>query len=164
MKSILTFIFLVMTYISFSQDYPKIEIDSIGRKVVVITYEQAQKVDNVFEIQILLEKAGAECDSLNLSYVKVIDNFKKQVSLLEVNINLYKGQIVDKDRQLENLQQRLLNCETNVSVCDEQISVKNEQIVLLKKEIRSLKIKRNIAYGAGIVGVVGGILMVLLLH
>ena len=111
-----------------------------------------------------MEKAGSECDSLTLSYVKVIDGLKKQVTLLEVDIKLYKNQIIDKDNQLTNLQQRLSNCETNINNCELQISTKNEQIGLLNNEIKTLKTKRNIAYGTGIVGIIGGILLVLFIH
>jgi chromosome segregation ATPase len=164
MKYLLTILLSIATFISFSQEYPRIEIDSTGKKLVIMTYEQAQKVDNAFELLTLLEKAGAECDSLTLSYIKVIDGLKNQVTLLEGNITLYKGQIIDKDNQISNLQQRLSNSETNVTTCEQQITTRDEQIVLLKKEIKTLKTKRNIAYGAGIVGVIGGILLVLFLH
>lgn len=164
MKYLLTLLLFVTTFISFSQEYPRIEIDSTGKKLVVMTYEQAQKIDNAFELLTLLEKAGAECDSLTLSYVKVIDGLKHQVTLLESDITLYKGQIIDKDNQISNLQQRLSNSETNVTTCEQQITTRDEQIGLLKKEIKTLKTKRNIAYGAGIVGVIGGILLVLFLH
>lgn len=164
MNKLITILFFITSFISYSQNYPKIETDSTGRKLVVMTYEQAQKIDNAFELLTLLEKSGAECDSLTLSYVKVIDGLNHQVSLLEVDLNLYKGQIIDKDKQIENLQQRLNNCETIKSTCDQQISVRDKQIVLLDNEIKTLKTKRNIAYGAGIVGVIGGILLVLFLH
>lgn len=164
MKYLLTLIISIITLVSFGQDYPRIETDSTGKKLVIMTYEQAQKVDNAFELLTLLEKAGAECDSLTLSYIKVIDGLKKQSILLEGDIKLYKNQIVDKDNQILNLQDRLNNCENNIKSCDEQISTRNDQINLLNDEIKTLKTKRNIAYGTGIVGIIGGILLVIFLH
>lgn len=164
MKKILTILFLIISSISYTQDYPRIETDSNGKKLVVMTYEQAQKIDNSFELLTLLEKAGAECDSLTLSYVKVIDGLKHQVSLLETDINLYKGQVIDKDRQIENIQERLNNCEIIKSTCDQQISIKDKQITLLDNEIKTLKTKRNVSYGVGLAGIVGGILLVLFVH
>lgn len=164
MKTILTILILIITNITYSQNYPKIETDSTGKKLVVMTYEQAQKVDNAFELITLLEKAGAECDSLTLSYIKVIDVLKHQVSLLEVDVNLFKGQVVDKDRQILNIQQQLSNCESSKQACDSQIEVRNNQINLLNNEIKTLKTKRNIAYGVGIGGIIGGILLVLFIH
>lgn len=160
-KFLITIIFTAFGFLSFSQDYPIIETDSSGKKVVVMTYEQAQKIDNAFEMLELLEKAGVECDSLNLSYIKVIDVLNKQVSLLEIDLNLYKNQIIDKDKQINNLKERLANCESSSATCNQQISVRDDQITLLKEEIRVLKTKRNIAYGVGIVGIIGGILIAL---
>lgn len=158
---IITFLLTIVSFFSFSQEYPKIEVDSTGKKVVIITYEQAQKVDNAFELLKLLEESGTECDNLTLSYIKVIDVLKKRTILLETDISLYKDQITDKDNQIINLKERLKNCESNSSNCDAQISVRDEQISLLNKEVKTLKRKRNIAYGAGILGIIGGILLVL---
>lgn len=164
MKYLLIILLTITTFISFSQDYPIIEIDSTGKKLVIMTYEQAQKVDNAFELLTLLEKAGAECDSLTLSYIKVIDGLKHQVTLLESHITLYKGQVVDKDNQISNLHQRLSNSEKDVSSCEQQLSTKDQQIGLLNKEIKTLKTKRNVAYGVGIAGILGGILLILAFH
>lgn len=162
MKNIfITLLFAIITFVGYSQTYPRFETDSSGRKLLVMTYEQAQKIDNAFELLSLLEKAGAECDSLSLSYVRVIDEYKHQVSLLNMDITLYKNQITDKDGQIVNLQQRLANCETNVATCDQQIEVRNKQIGLLENEVKTLKRKRNIAYGVGIGGIIGGILLIL---
>ena len=69
---------MFFSFLTFSQKYPRIEKDSLGNKFVIMTYEQAQKIDNTFELVNLLEKAGAECDSLSLSYVKVINKLEKQ--------------------------------------------------------------------------------------
>lgn len=161
MKKILAILFFFIVNVTYSQNYPRIETDSTGKKLVVMTYEQAQKIDNAFELITLLEKAGAECDSLTLSYVKVIDNLKKQVKLLESDITLYKGQVVDKDKQIENLQTRLKNCEDNKAACDEQINVRDKQIGLLNEEISTLKMKRNIGWGVGIGGVILGVIFVI---
>ncbi len=164
MKNILLLLTFLVSFSSFTQTYPRIEKDSTGRKFVIMTYEQAQKVDNAFELLTLLEKAGAECDSLSLSYVKVISKLETQVILLESNITLLKNQIIDKDNQIGNLQQRLNNCESNVELCDEQIEVRDKQIGLLKEEISTIKTKRNIAYGVGVGGVILGILVIILAH
>jgi chromosome segregation ATPase len=161
---ILTTIFMIFSFVSFSQSYPRIEKDSLGNKFVIMTYEQAQKIDNAFELVSLLEKAGAECDSLTLSYVKVISKLEKQVTQLETDLTLYKGQVIDKDGQISNLSQRLKNCEDDSKLCGDQIQVKEKQINLLNEEISSLKTKRNIAYGVGIGGTILGILVAILAH
>ena len=57
MKKFILLMMLIMTpLVSFSQtDYPKIETDSSGHKIVIMTIEQAQKVDNNLEILKLLQ-------------------------------------------------------------------------------------------------------------
>lgn len=164
MKTFITTLILFMSFLTFGQKYPRIEKDSLGNKFVIITYEQAQKIDNVFELVNLLEKAGAECDSLSLSYVKVISKLEKQVNQLETDLVLYKGQVIDKDNQITNLFQRLKNAEDEAKFCNDQISVRDKQINLLNEEISSLKTKRNIAYGVGIGGTILGILVAILVH
>lgn len=155
---------MFFSFLTFSQKYPRIEKDSLGNKFVIMTYEQAQKIDNTFELVNLLEKAGAECDSLSLSYVKVINKFEKQVSQLETDLILYKGQVIDKDNQIVNLTQRLKNCEDDSKLCNDQISVRDKQITLLNDEVSTLKKKRNIAYGVGIGGTILGILLAILVR
>ena len=110
MKRLILLLGLLTSFCAFSQKYPRIEIDSSGQKVVVMTYQQAQKIDNSFEMLRLLEKANIDCDSLSLSYIRVIDQYKNRVVLLETDLLLYKNQVVDKDLQLLNLQTRLQNC------------------------------------------------------
>lgn len=162
MKTILILITFLVSLTSFTQSYPRIEVDSTGKKFVIMTYEQAQKVDNAFELLNLLEKSRFECDSLTLSYVRVVDNLERQIVLLELDINLHKDQITDKDNQITNISQRLSNCESDVALSNKQIGIRDNQIKLLDEEISSLKTKRNIAYGAGIGGVILGILVALL--
>lgn len=155
---------MFFTFLTFSQKYPRIEKDSLGNKFVIMTYEQAQKIDNTFELLNLLEKAGAECDSLSLSYIKVISKFEKQVSQFETNLTLYKGQVIDKTNQITNLTQRLKNSEDDAKLCNDQIEVRDKQIILLDEEISTLKTKRNIAYGVGIAGTILGILLAVLVN
>ena len=86
MKKLLIIPILLLSFLSFSQDYPKIELNDKGQKVVVFTLEQAQKIDNDLEVYALLKVARIQCDSLNLSYVKVIDEQRNQIVILK-NIN-----------------------------------------------------------------------------
>lgn len=159
MKRILLIFTLLISYISISQDLPRLETDSLGRKYVILSYEQAQKVDNTFELVLLLEKAGTECDSTVLSYIKVVDKLERGIAEMDAVITLYKGQIIDKNNQISNLTERLRNSESDWRLCDEQIKTKNSQIELLNGEISDLKTKRNIAYGAGVLGIIIGVLV-----
>lgn len=164
MKNILLSIFLLLNWCFLSQNvYPKIFVDSSGQKLVIFTYQQAQKIDNNFELLMLLEKKGSECDSLNLGYLRVIDNLENQNRLLNSSMSLLKDQSIDKNTQIRNLQDQLSNCEKISKDCDSQIKIRDEQIVLLKKELKTVKRKRNITYASGILGTISAILLVVLI-
>lgn len=164
MKNILLIISLMMSIFTFSQSYPILETDSTGKKYVIFTYEQAQKIDNSFELIYLLEKAGSECDSTVLSYIKVVDKLETHVKELETNIILHKGQIRDKDNQVSNLTERLKNSENDTKLSQDQIKTRDNQIELLKDEVSNLKTKRNIAYGAGALGIIIGVLVIIFIQ
>jgi peptidoglycan hydrolase CwlO-like protein len=162
-KMIITMMFVLTSVLVFSQDYPRIETDSLGQKVVVMTIEQVQKIDNNLEILELMERAQLECDSLNLSYIRVIDNQNKQISLLELDIKHLKEQINSKNEQITNLQTRLSNLETANKLCEEQKLNYEKQVDVLKDEVRKQKNYKIIGFIVGGAGTLGGILLSILL-
>lgn len=162
MKHILTILVLFTSLLCFSQTYPKIEVDSSGNKVVVMTIEQAQKLDNNMEILSLLEKAIVDCDNLSNSYIKVIDEQKKTISFLELDVKLLKEQLVDKDLLISNLQQRLDNANRLSVECENQKIELNTKVTTLEGEITRLKVKKNVGYGIGVAGIIGLILLSIL--
>jgi len=165
MKKLLTVVLTIFSLISFSQiDYPRIETDSLGKKIVIMTIEQAQKIDNNFEILALLTRQGSECDSLNSAYLKVIDNQGNQISLLELNVKKLKEQIKDKDSQIVNLQTRLVNEESSNKLCEKQKENDATEIKILKHEITRQKMKKVIGFVVGAAGIVGGVLLVIFAH
>ena len=156
---------VLSSVLAFSQiDYPRIETDSLGQKVVVMTIEQVQKIDNNLEILQLMERAQLECDSLNLSYIRVIDNQNKQISLLELDIKHLKEQLNSKDEQITNLQTRLSNSETANKLCEEQKLNYEKQVDILKDEVRKQKSYKIIGFIVGGAGTLGGILLSILLN
>lgn len=167
MKLLLTLMITMLSFVSFSQamlEYPRIETDSLGRKVVIMTVEQAQKIDNNFEILALLTRQGSECDSLNVAYLKVIDNQGRQISLLELSVTELKNQIKDKDSQIVNLQTQLANEEKSNDLCEKQKENNEAQIKILKKEITKQKIQKVVGFIVGVAGVVGGVVLLIVAH
>ena len=163
-KILITMMLVLSSVLAFSQtDYPRIETDSLGKKVVVMTIEQVQKIDNNLEILQLMEKAQLECDSLNMSYIRVIDNQGKQISLLELDIKHLKEQLNSKDEQITNLQTRLSNSETTNKLCEEQKLNYEKQVDILKDEVRKQKNHKIVGFIVGGVGTLGGILLAILL-
>jgi len=157
MKSLLLVFMLLLSSLSFSQEYPKIELNDKGEKVVVFTLEQAQKIDNDLEIYELLKVSRIKCDSLNLSYVKVIDEKNNQIVILK-NINKEtEKQIIDKDKQINLLVEQSKNLQKNIDLCDKQKVNNQEQIDGLEKDLRKMKWKGL----AG--GFIGGVVATLIL-
>jgi lipopolysaccharide export LptBFGC system permease protein LptF len=159
MKKLIFIFILFLSLVSFSQDYPKIELNNKGEKVVVFTLQQAQKIDNDLEVYALLKVARIKCDSLNLSYVKVIDEQNNQIVLLK-NINKEtEKQIVDKDKQFEILVEQNNNLQKNIDLCDKQKVNNQEQIDGLKSDVRKMKWKG--LTGGFIGGVVATLVLIL---
>lgn len=163
-KYIITLVLSLLTVLSFAQtiEYPRIETDSLGNKILLMTIEQAQKIDNNLELLQLFEKQGVQCDSLNTAYIKVIDNLNNQVRLLELDVKTLKEQINDKDKQIANLQKQLTNEKTSNNLCEEQKNNKDEEIKLLKKEVKKQKTQKIVGFIVGGVGVIGGIILAIL--
>lgn len=162
-KIILSLLFIIFSVIVYSQGYPRIETDSLGHKFVVMTIEQAQKIDNNFELLNLLKKQGFECDSLNLYYLRVIDNYGRQVALFELDINTLRELVGDKDRQILNLTEQLTNITRTDSLCEQQKLNNEEEIKVLKKEVKTQKIKKLIGYCVGLLGGLGSLTLVLVI-
>ncbi len=137
MKNLFFLILLFISLVSFSQEYPKIELNNKGEKVVVFTLKQAQKIDNDLEIYELLKVSRIKCDSLNLSYVKVIDEKNNQIVLLKSINSETDKQVVDRDKQIKLLVEQIKNLQTNIDLCDKQKVNNQEQIesklMVLKK-------------------------------
>ena len=128
MKIIFCIIATMISFVSTSQEYPKIEHNKRGEKLVVFTLEQAQKIDNDLEILSLLEKSSIQCDSLNLSNARTIDAQARQIEFLDKGIMSLEEQVKDKDLQIENISTRFKNLEKNNKICDEQKTIKERQI------------------------------------
>lgn len=160
MKKLLIISILLLSFLSFSQDYPRIELNDKGQKVVVFTLEQAQKIDNDLEVYALLKVARIKCDSLNLSYVKVIDEQRNQIVLLKSINEQDVKQLSDKDKQIKNLEDQNTNLGKDVKLCDAQKINNQKEIDGLKDDIKKTKWK---SLGSGfLVGAVTILITILL--
>lgn len=160
MKNIILLLLLVIPVFSFCQDYPKYEIDTNGIKLVVFTIEQARKIDNDYDLLLLLENFRIKCDSLGISYIKVINEQNNQILLLK-KINLEnEKKITDKDGQINVLTKENINLEKNIKLCDEQKGNNQKEIDGLKSDIIKMKWK---SLGSGfLIGVVTTLVTILL--
>lgn len=162
MKKIILLIIILISFNTYSQDYPKFELNDRGEKVVVFTLEQAQKIDSDLEILELMKVSRLKCDSLSLSYIKIIDEQSGQIVILKkLNDELQKNQI-DKDKQIATLSEQNINLTKNISGCDSQIDNKNKEIDGLNDDIKRVR-RRSIASGFAS-GVVATLVSLLLLQ
>ena len=152
---------VIIYFLSYSHEYPKIELNQKGEKVVIFTLSQAQKIDNDLEILNLLEKSKIQCDSLNVSYIKIVDAQNHQIVLLEKNVSELNLQVNDKDSQINNLSTQVKNLEESNKICDEQKCIKDKQMDGLKDDLKKEKIKKWLFGG---VGLAVGILAILIAH
>jgi len=156
MKGILFIFILFLSFNLLSQDYPRYELNEKGEKVVVvITLEQAQKIDNDLDVYELLKVSKLNCDSLNLSYLRVIDEKNKQIIIYKSLIDENNKQIIDKDKQISILTNEIKNLKSDVELCNKQNSNYEKEKEILKKSANK---KIIIGSTAGlVVGVIGTI-------
>jgi len=87
MKYIILMLMICLGKISHSQDYPRYEINANGLKVIVMTIDQAQKLDNNSDLLEVFKKLNSNIDSINITYLKVIDDKNNVISLQELKIS-----------------------------------------------------------------------------
>ena len=121
--------------------------DTVG---LIFTVEQVQKIDSDMELLSWLEKKGFTCDSTISVYIKVIDEYKKQVTIFETTISELKNQISDKDSQINNLKKTVQNWENDFKLAEEEILKLKSVITNSNIRILNLKTQRNLSIGGGV--------------
>jgi hypothetical protein len=165
MKKIIFLIFLLTSLYSFSQEleYPRFEIDSLGQKTVVMTIEQAQKLDNNSELLGLFEKLNTQIGSYDSICVQTINDKNVVISNQKVLIDELNNSLYTKDDAIENLQSQVTTYQLNEVLFNEQLINLNSQIKLKDEKIRKQKNKMIIGgalSGTSIIGLVLGILFI----
>lgn len=139
-----------------STEYPRIEKDSLGQLIVIMTIDQAQKLDNSTDLIPLFEKLNIDISNYDGACVKVINEQQQIIATQKMQIDTLKSQVSEKDEQIDNLKKQVENYKTDLGKCDEQ-KANNEEIINLQKDkIKKLKQKM------GIGGTIGGIAIVVL--
>lgn len=166
MKNLLLTLILFLTYqFGFSQinfvkeNLPSYYIqngDTIG---VVLSVEQLQKLDYDVELLELLEKKGINCDSTIKKYICVVNEYGKQVALLETKISKLEEVSDVKDDMIKNLKGQILNYQADLNRAEVQLQYKDQMIKNQEKRITNLKIQRAVTIGGGVLGTVVGFLV-----
>ena len=105
MKNLAIFLLLLLPLLSIAQSgYPRIEQDSTGQSIVIMTLEQAQSLDNASDLLILFEKMDADLADYDYACIKVINQQGQLITAIErENLNL-KDLCKVKDAKVDTLQ------------------------------------------------------------
>ena len=166
MTKLLTLIvFLIMTITLSAQkiDYPRYEIDSLGQKVIVLTIEQAQKLDNNSDLLILLEQYAQKISDYDSVCVKTLNDKEKVIDIQKVEIKTLKENLAVKNQEIQNLQQRINEYINKEIYWNGQMKLKDETIQIKDQQIRGLKSKMiwgGVGGGLAIIGLILGIVLV----
>ena len=147
---------------AFSQTgYPKFDTDSTGQKLVVLTIEQAQALDNNTDLILMFEKLNSQISNYDEVCLKVVDAQEKVIASQTIQINNLKDALENKDQQIINLQKTIDELVKKSANFEQELKNKNDEIALHKKEIR--RVKRNYLIGGGIGGAILGIILTILI-
>jgi hypothetical protein len=159
MKKILAIItFLIFSFSAFAQiEYPRFETDSTGQKVVLMTIEQAQALDNNSDLLALFEKMNSDISNYDIICVKVINEKDEIINSQTIQINKLKEALQNKDEQISNLQKTIDLKNQSIIVLEKTIQNKDKEINLHLGEIKRIKTKSlvgNIIGGGSIIGLI----------
>jgi hypothetical protein len=141
----------ISSIFSFSQEYPSIEIDKSGNKVIIFTIDQGQRIDNDLERYSILSKMFSKCDSLAIFNYKESDALGQKISIQETTIEELNKQLVEKGRQIVILRGQNSNQRESILLLEEQKNIKSEQINLLNDDIAKESRNKWIFGSAGII-------------
>ena len=119
--------------------YYIVQEDTIG---IIISIEQAQKIDNDIEISSLLNLSMVQCDSLQSKYIIVVDKLNNRVALLQFKIDDLNMINSDQNKMINNLKLQIESYNKELKLCDDQSKDKDKIIDNQKHDIRKLKRQR----------------------
>lgn len=144
-------------------DYPRYEVDSLGQTVVVMTIEQAQKLDNNSELLSLFEKLNAQMLDYDSVCIRVINDKEYVISTQKLEISKLKESIDLKDEKIITLQKEIEEHNKKVNLLEQQLLNRNDLIKVKDEEIGRLKMKMVIggsASGLAIIGLIIGLILI----
>lgn len=157
------YLFIMMIFISsfvFGQspdslEYPKPFIENGDTIGMIITIEQAQKIDNDYELLKMYEDLAFSYDQGDTVYLSVISKLEDQVSLMEVNIKTLKSVNGDKDLVISKLNEQISLYKDNESKLEKELENKDLIIDEKDNQIRKHKLQKfwgSVGSGIAIIG------------
>lgn len=158
---ILSILFSIIGISAYSQiDYPKYQIDSLGQKVVVLTIEQAQRLDNNSDLLSLFEKLNTQIGEYDSICLKVINDKDLVIAKQKVEVSSLNRYLENKDNQILILKKTIEEYKFGEKNLSDQILIKDGIIGEKDSQIRKIKWK-SIGIGST-VGILVGIVFTLI--
>lgn len=171
MKKILTLIIgMIISLSAYSQysqpkiEYPRYEVDSLGQKVLVMTIEQAQSLDNSTDLLVIFQKLNNQINDYDSVCVKVINDKDKVIASQKMEIAKLKESINNKDLQIKSLQGEISAYLKKILILESEVD--NRQQVIDEKNLQIRKMKTKMIFGGigGGVTIIGLILGLIILN
>ena len=156
MKFLLTLIAILFFSAAFSQDYPRIEKDSLNNDIVIMTIEQAQKLDNISDLINLYKSLDNDCTQQEVICLQVINDKEKVIAShkLEIaNLTVYNS---TKENEIIILQAQVNEYINNNSIL--ALEVNNRQAIINERDLRIKHLKSKMIFG----GAGGGLILIAL--
>jgi len=153
MKFLLTFISVLFFTSVFSQEYPRIEKDSLNNDVMVLTIDQAQKLDNDLDLLNLYKSLDDECAKQESVYVQVVNDKDAVIASQKLEISALIEYSENKTAQITVLQKQVNEYKNNNSILQAQVD--NRQKVIGEKDLQIGILKSKFRWtGIGAVAII----------
>lgn len=162
MKTLFIIIAILFSTISFAQiEYPMIKIDETGREVVIMTLEQAQKLDNDSDLLKLYKELDDECAKRDAICIQVVNDKDKVIASQTVEIAKLSQYTNNKESQIATLQNTINEYKNNNSILIAQAV--NRQDLITEKDNIIGNMKSKMLWGSIGSGVITISLAILLI-
>lgn len=133
-------ILIIGSLLVFSANSQELIYDSLGKPTgVLLTLEQAHKVDNDYDILKIYKSLNNEYVELESLYISVVNDLNEEKELMQVNIDLLNEQLVDVNTINNMLIQQNNIHKENVILYEEQLKINDEVVKNLNKTIKQQK-------------------------
>lgn len=159
MKNILLLFAFFLTFNCNSQivNYPIMVEDSLGSKLILMTLEQAQILDNKSELLELYREAATKLVSMDSIFTIILIDKNEIIAQKKIQIDNLSNLSLNKDSQIVNLKERIDEYKLNKDLLKQELENKDKEIELHVDEVSRLKKRSlfsNIVNGAVIAALV----------
>jgi uncharacterized protein YaaN involved in tellurite resistance len=123
--------------------------DTLG---VIISIDQAQKIDNDLELLQLFEDMRVSCDSVVKHYIVVVNQYERKIAVVEAKFNKSDSTVKDQKLIINNLNKKIDNYEADLKLAQKQLKMKDDIIANNEKMIGKLQLTKGIGLTGTVVG------------